>query len=119
MDEEILIPITMFISTAFILWKYFEARHKERMYIVEKGLVNEELRYLYNRQPADPNRNATLKWGLIVILIGASLLIAIPLQQIPGIKEYNGMLIPGLIFFAAGLGFLLYYAIASRKERTQ
>ena len=119
MDGEILIPITMFISMAVILWKFFESRHKERMFIVEKGLVNEDLRFLYNRSPVDPNRNATLKWGLIILLVGAALLVSIPLQQIPGIQSFNGILIPGMICFAAGLGFLVYYALAGKKQDTK
>ena len=37
MDEEILIPITMFAAIFGIVYLYFSTRNKERLALIEKG----------------------------------------------------------------------------------
>ncbi len=114
--EDIVVPVMMFGSAAIILWKYFDSKHKERMSIIDRGMVTEDLKYLYNKGAGKPNRYGTLKWGLTGFLIGLSLLIAIPMQQIVGGHEHSPEVIIGMLFLGGGLGFLLYYFLVGRKD---
>ncbi|PLX30923.1 MAG: hypothetical protein C0600_07065 [Ignavibacteria bacterium] len=115
--EGILVPIAMFAAVAVILWKYFDSKHKVRMLALEKDLVNENLKYLFSAQSAKPNRFGTLKWGLTALLIGLALLIVIPLQQFGWAQDHEGELITGVIFIGGGLAFLIYFFIATRKDK--
>mgnify|MGYP000406889963 FL=1 len=119
MLAEVLIPISMFAAIAVVLWKFFDTRHKMRMMIIERGLIDENLKYLFGSVTARPNRYSTLKWGLVALFIGASLLVVIPLQQFAWADRHEGELITGIIFLAGGLAFLLYYSIVSKREREQ
>ncbi len=115
MDEEILIPITMFIATAVILWKFIDSRQQIRAMALEKGNIDENMKYLFTSQHK-PNRFAALKWGLAGLLIGLALLLSIPLQAFSWAQIHQGELITGLIFTGGGLAFLIYYLMVAKAE---
>ncbi|MDI6766822.1 MAG: hypothetical protein QME52_08380 [Bacteroidota bacterium] len=48
--EEVLIPITMFLSVGavFIIW--IVTRHRERITMIEKGLTSDEIKAMYHRE---------------------------------------------------------------------
>ncbi|MDT8323350.1 MAG: DUF6249 domain-containing protein [Bacteroidota bacterium] len=119
MLSEILIPISFFAATAVVLWKFFDSRHRIRMMIIERGLIDENLKYLFGSVTSQPNRYSTLKWGLVALFIGAALLVVIPLQQFAWAQYHEGELITGIIFLAGGLAFLLYYGIVSKREKAE
>lgn len=119
MAAEILIPISLFVAIAAVLWKFFDTRHKIRMMIVERGLIDENLKYLFGSVTSRPNRYATLKWGLVALFIGLALLVVIPLQQFAWAHRHEGELITGIIFLAGGMAFLLYYFIVAKREKTE
>jgi len=114
--EGIAAIILIFGGSAVILWKLFDSRHKEKMILIEKGLVNEDLKYLYSNRLRNPNRYSTLKWGLVGLFIGIAMLLSIWFQQYSWAYQHQGELIPGMIFLGAGLAFLIYFAIASKKK---
>ena len=114
--EGILVPIAMFAAVAVILWKYYDSKQKVRTMAIEKDIVNENLKYLFSASANKPNRYSTLKWGLTALFIGIGLLIVIPLQQFSWSHKHEGELITGVIFFCGGLAFLIYYAIATKKD---
>lgn len=114
--EDMVVAISMFGSTALILWKYFDSKHKERMAIIDRGMVTEDLKYLYAKGAGKPNRYGALKWGLAGFLIGLALLIAIPMQQSGWGMEHRPEIIISMICVGGGLGFLLYYFLVGRKE---
>jgi len=117
MLAEVLIPMTMFIAAGVILWKFFDSRHRLRMTIIERGMLDENLKYLYGNITSRPNRYGTLKWGLVAMFIGAALLVVIPLQQLSWSHDHEGELITGSIFLSGGIAFLLYYLIVSKREK--
>jgi len=117
MLSEVLIPLSMFAAIAVVLWKYFDSRHKIRAMIIERGLIDENLKFLFGSVTSQPNRYSTLKWGLVALFIGISLLVVIPLQQYRWAQQHDGELITGVIFVAGGLAFLIYYAMVSRREK--
>ncbi len=113
--EGVIAIILIFGGSALILWKFFDSRHKEKMILIEKGLVNEDLKYLYSNRLRSPNRYSTLKWGLVALFIGLAVLLSIWLQQFSWADQHVDALYPGMIFLGAGLAFLIYFAIASKK----
>ena len=113
MNEEILIPIFLFGGTAAILWKYFETRHKERMTIIEKGLVNEDLKHLYSRSMWKTNPYSALKYGMLAAFIGVGILISAFLTQI--FSAHEEQITTGIIFLFGGLGLTMFYLIAKKR----
>jgi hypothetical protein len=76
MEPDVIVPIFFFGGTALVLWKHFDSRHKERMIILEKGLVSEDLKYLYSGIKFRTNPFSALKYGLLAIFIGAGILMS-------------------------------------------
>lgn len=113
MNEEILIPIFMFGSIAAILWKFFDTRHKERMTIIEKGLVNEDLKHLYTRTAWRTNPFSSLKYGMLAAFIGVGILVSAFLSQM--FFAHEEQITAGIIFLFGGLGLITFYAIAKKR----
>lgn len=113
MDETILIPIFLFGSIAAILWKYFDTRHKERMSIIEKGLVKEDLKYLYTRGVWKSNPYSSLKWGMLAAFIGLGILVSAFVGQM--MWGHEDQITAGIIFLSGGLGLVTFYLIAKKK----
>jgi hypothetical protein len=116
---EFLIPITMFASIAFILFKFFDDRHRERMAIIEKGLVKEDVKFLYTSTHTwRVNPLSALKWGMLASFIGLGILLSAFLTPaFPWIND--DQLTAGLIFFVGGLGLILFYGISAKKVEAE
>lgn len=84
--------------------------NKVRHELINKGLVDENVKYLYSGnlilQPL-----ASVKWGLILIGIGVALFIG---------RTYrlHDQIVFGLMFIFAGIGFIVYYFLAKKKMET-
>ncbi|MEW5798203.1 MAG: DUF6249 domain-containing protein [Bacteroidota bacterium] len=113
MNEEILIPIFLFGVTAAVLWKFFDTRHKERMSIIEKGLVKEDLKYLYSGIRWKSNPYSALKYGMLAAFIGVGILVSAFLTQIFYMHEEQ--ITTGIIFLFGGLGLITFYIIAKKR----
>lgn len=113
MNEEILIPIFFFGGVAAILWKYFETRHKERMTIIEKGLVNEDLKHLYSGSMWKTNPYSALKYGMLAAFIGVGILISAFLSSM--FYSHEEQITTGIIFLFGGLGLTTFYLIAKKR----
>ena len=83
-----------------------------RTKLIDKGLVDEKVKFLY----ADGLGHAmsNLKWGLVLIGIGLAAMLG---QWFEYYLEPEAVF--GLIFIFAGLGFLLYYAVASNHIKKE
>ncbi len=114
MNGEFFVPIFLFGGAAVVLWKYFDARHKERMNIIEKGLVKEDLKYLYTRNFVwRSNPYSALKYGMLAAFIGVGILVSAFLNRI--FFEYQEQLTTGTIFLFGGLGLITFYAISKKR----
>lgn len=113
MNEEILIPIFMFGGIAAVLWKYFDTRHRERMTIIEKGLVNEDLKHLYTRSGWKTNPYSSLKYGMLAAFIGVGVLVSAFMSHM----FYNNedQFTTGIVFLFGGLGLIAFYSIARKR----
>ena len=113
--EEVLIPITMFITFGAVLIIWMITRHRERISMIDKGLSSEEIKALSYR---DPNRRVrhdpflSLKWGILFVLAGPAILIGTYLHT-----QYNTdeSVMFGLISLFVGIGLIIFYLIAAKK----
>lgn len=112
MREEMLIPLTIFISVAVLIWKALTIRHAERMDMLARGLTTSDMRAGY-----DGMRSAmrSLKWGLVLTVGGAGFLLGFIIQNYVthDINEHPAIMF-GLTFISGGVGMLIYYQKARR-----
>jgi hypothetical protein len=116
---EALIPIIGIIFTfgipGIIIFWYINARHRERMRLIEKGLSPEEIKqYFSNVYTKDKNPYSALKWGILLVFIGLGFVLAQILEET---TEMSDSITPALLLLFAGLGFLTYYLIVSKKKQ--
>jgi hypothetical protein len=110
MLEDILVPIALFGGSTLVLTKFFDARHKERMAMIDRGLSTPDLfpRPVRRRPSLGP-----LKWGLLLLFVGSGFLIGeimIPFtyidhEALPGICAVIG----------GGAGLIIYYLLTRNK----
>jgi hypothetical protein len=113
MNPDFLVPIFLFGGSAVVLWKFVDARHRERMSIIEKGLVKEDLKYLYTRGVWKANPYSSLKWGMLAAFIGIGTLISAFISQYTW--NHEDQITVGTIFLFGGLGLVVFYLIAKKK----
>ena len=108
MEEEILIPIVMFASIAFVLYYYFKYRYLERQAIIEKGINTEDAKEVLKKSPKQKVTNEAnlAKWGIILIAVGLAILIG---------TQFSDEVMLALIFIFPGIGLLLYYTFILKK----
>jgi hypothetical protein len=84
--------------------------HKIRRMAIEKGLVNQDLKhlYLYTAGP-DTRAPAAVKWGLMMVGVGLAFLIGLLVPS-----NLQAEVTVGCAFLLAGLGLIVYYAIAKK-----
>jgi di/tricarboxylate transporter len=110
-SEEVMIPITMFMSFAAVLIIWLITRHRERVTMIEKGLTSDEIKAMYHRE-IRRNPLTSLKWGILFVLAGVAIVLGNFLHA-----QYNtdeGVII-GLLCLFVGIGLVLFYNIASKK----
>jgi hypothetical protein len=112
---DFLIPIVLFGSIAAILFKIYDDRHRERMMIIEKGLVSEDVKHLYaNKFTWRVNPLSSLKWGMLIAFVGAGILLGSMLSaSLPWMNHESLMF--GFVFLFGGIGLILFYAMAAKK----
>lgn len=103
-----LIPIVLFIAVVVVI-KILSDNRIKRM-AIEKGLVNEDLKYLYQNS-FESKLPTSLKWGLVFVAIGLAFLIG---RLMPGFKEDFTV---ALMFILGGLALVSFYFIAPRLEK--
>ncbi|WP_411768186.1 DUF6249 domain-containing protein [Winogradskyella sp. A3E31] len=109
MDEEILIPISMFAAIFGIVYLYFSTRNKERLALIEKGA---------DASIFNIGKRAGSSWKIVILNL-AFLLMGIGVGAFIGsiIDEYtrlNDGAIVAVIFIMAGLG--LYVGFTQTKR---
>jgi hypothetical protein len=109
---EILVPLSLFASTAVIAWKFFEGRHQERMAMIDKGIAPGD--FQRRRDPSDPL--PILKWGLLGLFVGGGMMVGTWLVDALGFPDST---LPGLALMSGGLALVIYYMIAARRYRDE
>lgn len=115
---EAVIPVVAIIFTfgipgALIFWALW-IKHKERTKLMDMGLSPQEARDFFRETEKRPrNPYGSLKWGILLSMVGLGLFIGILLDELGFKSEITGVLV--LLF--AGIGFIIYYIIASSKMK--
>ena len=115
-----LIPLAAIVFTfgipGVIIFYWIYLKHKERAKLMDMGLSPQEARDYFREQEKRPkNPLSTLKWGILITMIGIGLFIGILLDEAGFKDELTGVMI--LLF--GGLGFIIYYFVASSKLKKQ
>ena len=106
---EVLVPIASFIFVFLTVKAFLDYRNRQKL--IEKGLVDENIKYLFAAKQEGPV-SPSLKWGLVLIAIGVAVFIG---QTVKSEKAEEITI--GAMFTLAGLALLLYYAIANRAAK--
>ena len=112
--EPVIVSIVFFLTVMVIWGGIIATRHRERMVIIEKGLKPEEMKSLYSpvrRFSVSPL--SSLKWGLLLIMVGAALVLGMWLQQAYYVQDG---VVPGLMAVFGGVALVIFYFIASKKK---
>lgn len=113
---EILIPITLFVSTAAVIFGLRYMANKERMAMIEKGID-------LGVKKAQPQPYVVLKWGLLLIGAGLGLFIAFTLDHTIfkqtgdqwGHNDANVAIYFSMISIFGGLGLFTSYLIEKKE----
>jgi hypothetical protein len=111
--NEVMIPIVLFISAAAVLIMHITSRHRERLTMIEKGISSEDIKAMFARGQFRFNPLTTLKWGILAVFVGMATMIGNYIDQVYDVRD--GVII-GLVILSAGIGLVLFYAIASKKQ---
>ncbi len=111
----VIVSMTLFLVVGAVLILYFTNRHKERMTLIEKGVPPEQLRFKGFRFFTQQTHLASLKWGIIAVAIGLAIMTGSILDNVYSFGRHEGIY-PALIFLYAGIGLIVYYLIASKKN---
>jgi len=105
MDDVLIVGI-VFFSVVAIVKIISDANTKKKL--LDKGLADEKVQHLF--VPAEITVLSNLKWGMVLVGIGAATLLS---NLLPYRWSDEGTF--GLILVFAGLGFLIYYPLAQRR----
>ncbi len=114
MNEEILIPITMFLCTFGVLYIYFTTRHKERLFMIEKGA---DPALFQPRRAAVRKSKASMRIGMFLVGIALGILTGNILAETTRLMEEVAYF--SMIFLFGGLSLILYYHFFEGKKAAQ
>jgi|SRR4030095_151837 uncharacterized membrane protein YkgB len=113
---ENLVPLMAIIFTfgipGVIIFWYLYIKHKERTKLMDMGLTPQEAREYFKETERKPkNPYSSLKWGILLTMIGIGLFIGIVLDEMGFKDSLTGVMV--LLF--GGIGFLIYYFVVRNK----
>lgn len=111
--SETFIPIILFLATAGVIIMHIASRHRERITLIEKGISADDIKALYSRERYRTNPLGVLKWGILFVFVGLAVLLGTYLDEV--YTTHEGIMI-GLVTLFGGLGLVLFYGIASKKD---
>ncbi len=105
-----MIPLFVVFPTMVIILKSI-LDYNIRKKLIDKGIAGDEAKSYFHRN-VEMHLPSSLKWGMVLVLIGLVMVIIelLPLYLTP---EF----ILGMILMAAGAGLLAYYLIVSIKAK--
>jgi hypothetical protein len=109
MDTEIVVVPVVFGVIAYTVKCWLDYLLKSKL--INRGMVDEKVKFL-NFNSYEKYAPTSLKWGLVFVLVGLSLLV---IQAFPGYVETE--FIFGVMLVAAGAGLLIYYFVASSLRK--
>lgn len=107
--EDILVPLGFFALVAYIAKLIRDTRIRRKA--LESPLSKEEAEAFVRGGEAEPSTRAALKWGLVVLALGAGLLF-VDLLMI----SFESPLAYAVLLLATGIALLGYYLIEPEDE---
>jgi hypothetical protein len=114
--EPFFVVLVVFGSVGLVTWRWIEARHKERMAMIEKGVSPADFKGARFGEMFRASPLSSLKWGLLAMFVGIGSLVANWLDSEYGFHDsiyFASMLVFG------GLALIIFYFIASRKLKQE
>ncbi len=105
-----LLGVTALFVTILIVVK-LGLDHRTRNRLIEKGMVDENIRYLYQENGAT-RALSSLKWALVLIGLGGGIIVG---QIVP--SSMMEEITAASMFLLAGIGLIVYYFIAAKALR--
>ena len=112
MDHGILVPIVLFGVIAYIV--KVAADNRTRRILIEKGEINENLKYLFADRLAYAIPSS-LKWGMVLIAVGLAFFVS----QVFNLGMDDETALFALMFLFGGVALVVYYFIGSRMLKNQ
>ena len=109
--RDVLLPVAILgsIGGSIIFFTRTLSDYILKKKIIEKGYVNEDTQAIFKRH-TDENRFSSLKWGLIILFAGLSLVLMDFIDY-----DTRSPLPYGLFAVFVSLGFLIYYFIVKKE----
>ena len=85
------------------------------MAIIEKGIVAEDVKAIYQKGVWRTNPLSSLKWGILAISLGIGLFIGLRLKEAAGMEDG---IIFALVAICGGIGLVVFYLLARNKVET-
>jgi len=111
----ILSPFLLVGGVILAIFLYVKNIREDQKAMIVRSYSPEPMKLEEVRSSSDRYPLTSLKWGIVAMAIGLGFLVTFIIQKVYPIQE-SGELFIGIIFVLAGLGLLLYYAIASKKN---
>jgi hypothetical protein len=109
--RDVLMPVTILgtLGAAIVLFTRTVSDYILKKKMIDKGYVNEDTQAIFKRS-TEENRYTSLKWGLIILFGGLSLIIMEYIDY-----ENTSPLPYGLFAVFVSLGFLIYYFMVKKE----
>ncbi len=108
MLKDVLVPIVIFGSMIYGIKIWLD--YRIRRLLVEKGQVDEKVKFLYHKS-ADTPVAGSLKWGMVLVAIGLAVFLA-PMMASDH-EEYT----LGLMALFGGIALVAYHVLALRMTK--
>ena len=102
--------ITGIVFVSIIVLIKLLSDNKIRSKLIDKGMIDENIKYLYANQ-LEYRTPSALKWGIVLICLGLAFLIG---QLVP--SHVSGEITIACLFLLGGLGLIFYYFIAKNMS---
>ncbi|HEY9489968.1 MAG TPA: DUF6249 domain-containing protein [Chryseosolibacter sp.] len=109
--RDVLMPLVILgsIGGSIVLFTRTVSDYILKKKMIEKGYVNEDTQAIFKRN-TDENRFSSLKWGLIILFAGLSLVLMDFIDY-----DTRSPLPYGLFAVFVSLGFLIYYFMIKKE----
>lgn len=100
------------VGVVFICYLIFTGRHRERMAMIERGIVPQE-----EVRKANPNRFIALRNGILMASMAVGALLGIAIDSNLTLEtEWNWLFVPTMIVLLGGVGFVGYFFLSRGME---
>lgn len=109
--RDVLMPLVILgsIGGSIVLFTKTISDYILKKKMIEKGYVNEDTQAIFKKN-TDENRYSSLKWGLIILFAGLSLVLMEFIDY-----DTRSTLPYGLFAVFVSLGFLIYYFMVKKE----